>query len=155
MIRNVSPNPAGLPVAAAEQVESFSSATGHRSAVSARTNRIGYWLITGAVVLAFLGSGLGNLLHAPHIALDMAHLGYPSYFLTVLGTWKIFGAVAIALPGFPRLKEWAYAGMMFDLTGAAASRAALGDGTVMIVAPLVVACFVVASWALRPSGRSL
>jgi hypothetical protein len=85
----------------------------------------------------------------------MAHLGYPAYFLTVLGTWKILGAIAIVIPGVPRLKEWAYAGMIFDLTGAAASRVASGDGAITVITPLLVAAVVVISWALRPSGRML
>src|ERR1051325_9276938 len=87
-----------------------------------RNKQVLYWLATGLVFLAFAIPGLGNLLHAAHIAEDMAHLGYPPYFLTIFGIWKILGALAIVVPRFPRLKEWAYAGMIFDLTGAAASR---------------------------------
>ena len=116
---------------------------------------VGYWLVTPLVALAFVAPGIGNLVHAPQIAHDMAHLGYPSYFLTVLGTWKILGAIAITIPGFPRLKEWAYAGMMFDLTGAAISRAASGDGVGGIVPPLAIAALVITSWALRPQNRQL
>ena len=116
---------------------------------------VGYWAATTLVAVAFLLPGVGNLLHSPQIAHDMAHLGYPRYFLTVLGTWKVLGAVAITIPRFPRLKEWAYAGMMFDLTGAAISRAASGDGVGGVVPPLVVAVVVIASWALRPRSRRL
>lgn len=116
---------------------------------------LGYWAATGVVTIAFVGSGIANLVHAPHVAVDMAHLGYPSYFLTVLGSWKILGALAITAPGLPRLKEWAYAGMMFDLTGAAISRAVSGDGALGVIPPLVVAIFVIASWSLRPEGRAL
>jgi uncharacterized membrane protein YphA (DoxX/SURF4 family) len=72
----------------------------------------------------------------------MAHLGYPAYFLTILGTWKILGALAIVAPRLPRLKEWAYAGMVFDATSAAISRAVMGDGAVKVIAPLVVAVLV-------------
>ena len=114
-----------------------------------------YWGVTALVALAFIVPGVGNLVHAPHIAGDMARLGYPPYVMTLLGTWKLLGAAAILLPGLPRLKEWAYAGMVFDLTGGAASRAWTGDAAVTIVIPLVIAGFVLASWALRPAGRSL
>ena len=116
---------------------------------------VGYWSATALIALAFVVPGIGNLVHAPNIAHDMAHLGYPSYFLTVLGTWKILGALAVIIPGFPRLKEWAYAGMMFDLTGASISRAVSGDGVGGIVPPLVISAVVIISWALRPRNRQL
>lgn len=114
-----------------------------------------YWATTAPLAVAFLVPGVGNLIHASHIASDMAHLGYPSYFLSILGCWKILGAITILLPGLPRLKEWAYAGMMFDLTGAAASRAAMKDGALMIAIPLLIASVALTSWWLRPSSRKL
>jgi hypothetical protein len=119
------------------------------------TRRATYAITTALAVLAFAGSGLANLLHATHVAEDMSHLGYPAYFMTILGTWKVLGALAVSAPGFGRLKEWAYAGMMFDLTGAAASRAAMTDGPKMVVVPLVIAVVVAVSWATRPASRSL
>lgn len=114
-----------------------------------------YWIATLLAAVAFVVPGVLNLVHAPHIVQDMAHLGYPSYFPTILGAWKVLGALAILLPGRPRLKEWAYAGMVFDLTGAAVSRAVIGDGTLMIVVPLAIAVVVGMSWALRPPARRL
>jgi DoxX-like family len=83
------------------------------------------------------------------------HLGYPLYFATLLGVWKLLGAIVITAPGLPRVKEWAYAGFCFDLTAAAMSHAAVGDATGDIVAPLVFLALVVASWALRPESRRL
>ncbi len=83
-------------------------------------------------------------------------LGYPMYFFLILGVWKFLGAIAILVPGFPRLKEWAYAGIFFDLTGAAASRALSGGyGTYgfHVIAPLIITGFMVLSWALRPANR--
>jgi hypothetical protein len=77
------------------------------------------------------------------------------YFATIMGFWKLLGAVAIVVPGIPRLKEWAYAGFFFDLTGAAATRAFVGDGAADILAPLVFLALVAASWALRPTSRTL
>jgi uncharacterized membrane protein YphA (DoxX/SURF4 family) len=86
-------------------------------------------------------------------------LGYPRYFVTILGFWKVLGAIAILVPRFPRLKEWAYAGIFFDLTGAAASSAAVGGSggiyAFHILAPLVLAVMAVASWALRPESRTI
>ena len=116
---------------------------------------IAYWLATVLVVVAFVGSGVANLVHSSHVAGDMAHLGYPVYFSTILGAWKVLGAIAVAAPRSPRVKEWAYAGMIFDLTGAAISRAVVGDGLAGVVPPLLVAMAVVISWALRPQSRVL
>jgi uncharacterized membrane protein YphA (DoxX/SURF4 family) len=120
-----------------------------------KTSTIAFWISTIVVCVAFAGSGIANLVHSPHIAADMAHLGYPAYFSTILGAWKVLGGLAIAAPRLPRLKEWAYAGMMFDLSGAAVSRGVSGDGAAGIVPPLFVAALVVASWALRPADRVL
>jgi uncharacterized membrane protein YphA (DoxX/SURF4 family) len=120
-----------------------------------KTDRIVYVLATGLVAVAFAGSGLANLLRADHVANDMLRLGYPGYFMSVLGTWKVLGAVTVALPKWPRLKEWAYAGMCFDLTGAAASRAITHHGLASIVAPLLILAAVLASWWLRPGSRTL
>lgn len=111
--------------------------------------RMTYWATTGLVVVVFFATGIGSLIPISHIARDMAHLGYPPYFHTILGTWKILGAIAIALPRMPRLKEWAYAGMIFDLTGAAFSRLASGDDAMTIMIPLAIACFVAISWLFR------
>lgn len=119
------------------------------------SRRIAYATATVVAVLAFAGSGVANLLHVAHVAEDMGHLGYPSYFMTILGTWKVLGAIAIAAPGLPRTKEWAYAGMIFDVTGAAASRAAASDGATMVVVPLVIGVIVAVSWATRPASRRL
>jgi hypothetical protein len=121
----------------------------------AKTRWLLYWAATVVTALAFTAPGVGNLIRAPHIAQDMAHLGYPPYFLTILGAWKVLGALVVVAPGLPRLKEWAYAGMIFDLTGAATSRAVVGDGAPMVAVPLVIACVVLASWALRPPVRRL
>jgi uncharacterized membrane protein YphA (DoxX/SURF4 family) len=98
---------------------------------------------------------VANLVRVSHIASDMGHLGYPSYFMSILGVWKVLGAAAILVPGFPRLKEWAYAGMMFDLSGAAISRVAVGDGAVKTIIPIIISLVVAASWALRPEGRMM
>lgn len=120
---------------------------------SARTTV--YWLTTILAALLFTVPGIGLLGRVPHFTEDMAHLGYPLYFLTFLGLWKILGALAILVPRFPRLKEWAYAGMMFDVSGAVVSRAVMGDEAVKVLMPFVVGCLVAASWMLRPHGRTL
>jgi hypothetical protein len=115
----------------------------------------GYWVATLLAAAAFLVPGIANLLHSPHIVRDMTHLGYPVYFPMILGSWKVLGALVIVLPGYPRLKEWAYAGMVFDLTCAALSRSIAGDGFALVLVPLLITGVVLASWALRPPGRML
>jgi hypothetical protein len=83
----------------------------------------------------------------------MVHLGYPVYFCVLLGVWKLLGSIAIAVPGMARLKEWAYAGMIFDLTGGSSSHVAVGDPGVKVMIPLLLAVIALLSWALRPAGR--
>lgn len=116
--------------------------------------RLAFWVATISVCFVFAGSGIANIAHVTHIARDMAHLGYPPYFSNILGVWKVLGAAAVAVPGFSRLKEWAYAGMIFDLTGAAISRGVVGDGAAGVFPPLIVASLVVASWALRSHNEN-
>ena len=116
---------------------------------------VGYWICTVLIGLSFLSGGAAELLRAPQVVEGMTHLGYPVYFVTILGIWKVLGAGVVLLPGFALVKEWAYAGMIFDLTGATASHVASGDDVRHILTPLVLAVVVVASWALRPEGRKL
>jgi hypothetical protein len=85
----------------------------------------------------------------------MVHLGYPSYFVTIIGCWKVLGTVALLVPHFPRLKEWAYAGIFFNMTGAAVSHAVCGDAAWHVAVTLGFAVIAVISWALRPSNRKL
>jgi hypothetical protein len=125
--------------------------------MTTKTRTITYW-ITTVLIAFFIGSGgasqvvqfLGNR----HGVVPV--LGYPMYFFAILGFWKVLGAIAILVPRFPRLKEWAYAGIFFDLTGAAASCAAVGGYGVYafhVIAPLILAVLTMVSWALRPQSR--
>jgi uncharacterized membrane protein YphA (DoxX/SURF4 family) len=116
---------------------------------------VGYWICTVLVAAAFLSGGVADIMRPPQVMEGMTHLGYPAYFMIILGAWKLLGGIAILVPRFPVLKEWAYAGMIFDLTGATASHFASGDDVRHIVTPLVIALVVAASWALRPESRRL
>jgi len=118
-----------------------------------RAKTIVYW--TATVLVAFsMSGGIAQLARVPGVVDGFVRvLGYPPYFVTILGFWKVAGAIAILVPRLPRLKEWAYAGIFFDLTGAAASSAAVGGQAFHILAPLFVAVLAVASWALRPPDR--
>jgi uncharacterized membrane protein YphA (DoxX/SURF4 family) len=114
-----------------------------------------YWLTTGLLALEFAVGGAFQIARPPLVMTGMAHLGYPAYFATLLGVWKLLGAVALLVPGFPRIKEWAYAGIFFDVTSAVVSILAVGDGLSQAILPLVFVALTVASWALRPASRSM
>jgi hypothetical protein len=120
-----------------------------------RSNHIAYWVTTGLTAAAFAMGGLVDLARGADVVAGMQHLGYPLYFASILGVWKVLGALALVAPGTARLKEWAYAGMFFDLTGAAVSHASSGDPAAKILTPLVILALVAASWALRPASRKL
>lgn len=120
-----------------------------------RARTYGYWAATGLFAFAMLGSGAMNASAQPEILEGMQHLGYPDYLPRILGVWKLLGVVALLAPGLPRLKEWAYAGFLFNLTGAAVSHAFVGDGAGEILAPLMMLGFALASWWLRPADRRL
>ena len=125
--------------------------------MTTRVKSIVYWTMTILVALPIGSGGVGQLIQYranPHGTVPV--LGYPLYFFAILGTWKVLGTIAILVPRYPRLKEWAYAGIFFDLTGAAASCAAVGGYGAYgfhVIAPLILTAFTVASWALRPQSR--
>jgi hypothetical protein len=127
--------------------------------MTTRTKSIVYWTMT--ILVAFpIGSGgiaqMAQYRADPHGVVP--ELGYPMYFFAILGFWKFFGALTILVPRYPRLKEWAYAGIFFDLTGAAASCAWVGVYGAYgfhVIAPLIITVFTVISWALRPDSRKI
>jgi hypothetical protein len=116
---------------------------------------IAYWVVTIFGPASFVIGGYLHLTRDPQVMATLAHLGYPAYFATIMGVWKLLGAIAIVVPGFPRVKEWAYAGFFFDLTGAAATRVFVGDSAADVLAPLVFLALVMASRALAPAGRTI
>jgi hypothetical protein len=122
---------------------------------SQRAKAIAYWLTTGFIAFQFAMSGAFSVARPPVVLAGLAHLGYPAYFPLILGTWKLLGVLAILAPRFPRLKEWAYAGILFDLTGAAFSHAASGDAAAEVIVPLAFALLTAVSWLLRPESRRL
>lgn len=119
-------------------------------------NRVAYyWISTFIIAFVFISGGICYVLRVPQVVQGVTRLGFPLYFIILLGVWKILGAIAIVAPGFKTLKEWAYAGMFFDLTGAAvASAASTGTPSWHIMSPLVFLPVLLASWALRPDGRT-
>jgi hypothetical protein len=123
-----------------------------------KRNKIIYWISTIWLALGMLTVGTGQLfkMKAGQGGVDMiTHLGYPVYFLTILGVWKILGVVAVVIPKFPLLKEWAYAGFFFIMSGAIFSHIASGDSVNKIFPSLFLLILTVASWYFRPADRKL
>ena len=107
-----------------------------RSIVS-RRRATAYWVTTVLVAAELALGGAWDILRIPYVRSIMEHLGYPSYSLVILGVWKVLGAAAVLVPRYPLLKEWAYAGAVFNYTGAVASHLAVGDGAAAVAYPLV------------------
>ena len=122
---------------------------------SARPISFAFWPPTLAVFAAFAFSGVAMALGFAPMIEGMAHLGYPDYFPPLLAAWKIAGAIVLIAPGLPLLKEWAYAGIMFDLSGAIVSRLSVGDYGFDLILPMVLTVLTTASWLLRPDSRRL
>jgi uncharacterized membrane protein YphA (DoxX/SURF4 family) len=118
-----------------------------------KAKSIGYWITTVIVALLLLSGGVAQV--TLRNAEGFKALGFPVYFMVLLGVWKILGGIVILVPRFPRVKEWAYAGIFIDFTGAAVAAAACQSAAFHIVAPLVCAAMLIASWALRPASRIL
>jgi hypothetical protein len=122
---------------------------------SGRARTIAYWAFTLIISLEMAAGAFWDLLRIEFVRGVFAHLGYPAYLLSILGALKLPCAAALLAPGFPRLKEWAYAGGVFLYYGAAASHLLAGDGPDKWVGPAVFGAFTMISYALRPDDRRL
>jgi len=116
---------------------------------------LGYWIITVILSLCIFSGGLAQAVQVKEVVDGFKPLGYPVYFISLIGVWKVLGIIAILIPGFQLLKEWAYAGIFFVMSGAVISHIASGDASVKIIAPLLLAVFTVLSWYLRPADRKI
>jgi DoxX-like family len=120
-----------------------------------RTKLIVYWIATSLLAFGMLASGTAQLMRAKQMVDIIAHVGYPLYLMTILGIWKILGVIAILVPGLKLVKEWAYAGFFFAMTGALFSHLACGDTGKAIVGPFMQTVFVILSWYFRPASRKI
>jgi len=116
---------------------------------------IWYWIITGILSFCIFTGGLFQALLVKGVVQGFKPLGYPIYFISLIGIWKVSGVIAILIPKFKLLKEWAYAGIFFTMTGAVISHIASNDISVQIIAPIVLAIFTVLSWYLRAADRKI
>jgi uncharacterized membrane protein len=121
-----------------------------------KRNLVIYWTATGLMSVGMLGSGLAQIFHAKEMVDLIVPLGYPLYFLYIIGVWKILGVIAILIPRFKLVKEWAYAGFFFVMTGAVVSHLASGDYSVKgIIGPIMQTVFIILSWYFRPANRKI
>lgn len=120
-----------------------------------KSKNIAYWAVTGFLCFGMLLGGSGQLYRASFNVDGIVHLGFPVYVLTIFGLWKILAVVAILIPKYLLLKEWAYAGLFFLLSGGVFSHFASGDGILEALPVFVFMCLTVASWYLRPADRRL
>lgn len=118
-----------------------------------KRNKIIYWIATIWLSLGMLSTGIVQLIRMEAEVEMMAHLGYPVYFLTIIGVWKILGVIAVLIPKFPLLKEWAYAGFFFTMSGAMFSHLAMGDGAQDFFGPTLLLMLTIVSWYFRPADR--
>ena len=117
------------------------------------TSTVAYWTTTALLVTeCFVGGVMGAFRLEPFRGV-VTHLGYPLYLMTILGVCYVSAGLVLLAPRLPRLKEWAYAGLMFIYTGAIASHIWVGDDAKTLIGPLILAGLAVASWALRPQPR--
>ncbi|MBA4017602.1 MAG: DoxX family protein [Pirellula sp.] len=117
--------------------------------------KVAYWITTALIALAYSAGGFFDIKQPEEMMQQMASFGYPSYFFTMLGIWKLGAVVTLLAPGLPRLKEWAYAGILINLIGASVAHAVRHDPIGNIITPLVLLAIMLTSWALRPASRKL
>jgi len=120
-----------------------------------KRNKIIYWIATLWLALGMVSTGVVQLIKMKEEADMFNRLGYPLYLLTILGVWKMLGVVAVLIPKFPLLKEWAYAGFFFAMSGAVLSHFATGDEAKEFFGPILLIVLTVVSWYFRPADRKL
>jgi hypothetical protein len=123
--------------------------------MTTKTHKIIYWIATLWLALGMVSTGLVQLLKMKEEADMITQLGYPLYILTILGVWKMLGVVAVLVPKFPLLKEWAYAGFFFAMSGAVFSHLAVADGAKEFFGPTLLIILTVVSWYFRPADRRI
>lgn len=118
-----------------------------------KRNKIIYWITTGFLAFGMTAGGVQQLFQIGGYVEIVSQLGYPVYLLSILGFWKILGVIAVLVPKFPLVKEWAYAGFFFAMSGAATSHITVGQPFTEALPSLILLIMTVASWYFRPADR--
>ncbi|HMQ49237.1 MAG TPA: DoxX family protein [Saprospiraceae bacterium] len=120
-----------------------------------RKNKIIYWVATIWLSLGMVSTAIVQLIGVEEEMDNFIKLGYPLYLMTIIGLWKLLGVIAILIPKFSLLKEWAYAGFFFAMSGAALSHLVIGDEAAALFGPLLLLVLTVVSWYFRPVDRKV
>ena len=120
-----------------------------------KRDKIIYWVSTLWLALGMTSTGIVQLIHTKEEVDLFTRIGYPIYFLTILGIWKLLGVIAVLFPKFPLVKEWAFAGFFFAMSGAILSHVANGSGAMDYFGPILLIVLTVVSWYFRPADRKV
>ncbi len=120
-----------------------------------KRDKIIYWISTLWLALGMTSTGIVQIIQMDEVVANIARLQYPAYLLTLLGVWKLLGVVAILIPRFPLVKEWAYAGFFFTMSGAIVSHIAIADPASEFFGPSLLLVLTVVSWFFRPVDRKI
>jgi uncharacterized membrane protein YphA (DoxX/SURF4 family) len=120
-----------------------------------KRNKIIYWVATIWLALGMISTGIVQVLNLEAEISFIINLGYPVYFITLLGVWKLLGVIAVLVPRFPLVKEWAYAGFFFMMTGAIYSHFAHGSEAQAFFGPTLLLVLTILSWYFRPEDRKI
>lgn len=123
-----------------------------------KAKKITYWVATVWLSLGMVATGIAQLTHqaeGPGAVKAMIKLGYPAYFLSIIAVWKLLGAVAILAPRLPLVKEWAYAGFFFAMSGAIVSHIAVSDAAVELFPAGLLLALTIISWSTRTASRKM
>jgi hypothetical protein len=118
-----------------------------------KSKKIIYWIATGWLALGMTATAIVQLIPLQEEVKKMSRLGYLPYFLTIIAVWKILGVIAVLAPRLPLLKEWAYAGFFFAMSGAIAAHLAVGDAAKELFGPSLLLLLTIISWYCRPAER--
>lgn len=118
-------------------------------------NKVIYWIATAWLSLGMVSTGIVQITQMKEEADMFAHLGYPAYLMIILGVWKLLGVIAIIVPKYPLVKEWAYAGFFFTMSGAIFSHFTAGDGAKEYFGPVLLLVLTIVSWYFRPTDRKI
>ncbi|MEZ4773557.1 MAG: DoxX family protein [Bacteroidia bacterium] len=120
-----------------------------------KRDKIIYWVATLWLALGMTSTGIVQIIRMDEEVELMTRLGYPNYFMTIIGVWKIFGVITVLIPKFPLVKEWAYAGFFFAMSGAIISHFAVADAAIEYFGPTLLLVLTVVSWYFRPADRKI